>query len=49
LKTRNLQLARWEDDVENHVRQTGIFNWSQGAKDRDGWRRATREVLILHG
>jgi len=27
----------------------GIFNYRQGAKDRDGWRRATREVLILHG
>jgi len=35
LKTSNLQLARWEGDVENHVRQMGIFNWRQGTKDRD--------------
>jgi hypothetical protein len=25
----------------------GIVNWRQVARDRDGWRRATREVLIL--
>jgi len=35
LKTSNLQLATREDDVENHVRQMGIFNWRQGTKDKD--------------
>jgi hypothetical protein len=27
----------------------GTVNWRQAAEDRDGWRRATREVLILLG
>jgi hypothetical protein len=26
-----------------------IVKWRQVARDRDGWRRATREVLILLG
>jgi hypothetical protein len=27
----------------------GIVNWRKVAQDRDGWRRATWEVLILLG
>jgi len=39
----------WEEGVENDVRKNGIVNWRQVAQDRDGWRRATGEVLILIG
>jgi hypothetical protein len=49
LKTGNLQLAGWKHDVENDIRQIGIVNWRQVAQDRNGWRTATREVLILLG
>jgi hypothetical protein len=27
----------------------GFLNWRQVGKDRDGWRRATMEALILLG
>jgi hypothetical protein len=39
--------ARWKDDVENDIRKMGFVNWRQVAQDRDGWNRATREVLIF--
>ena len=39
--------AKWKYDVENDIRQMGILNWSQVAQDRDVWRRATGEALIL--
>jgi hypothetical protein len=32
-----------------NLRRMGIVNWRQVAQDRDGWRRATREALILLG
>jgi hypothetical protein len=35
--------------VENDIRNVGIVNWRQAAQDRDGWRRSTREALILLG
>jgi hypothetical protein len=41
--------ARRKDDVEKGVRKMGIGNWKQVAQDRDRWRRATREALILLG
>jgi hypothetical protein len=40
---------RWKCDVENDIRKTGIVNWREVAQDRDGWRRATGEDLILLG
>jgi len=30
-------------------RKEGTVNWRQVAQDRDGWRRATGEVLVLLG
>jgi hypothetical protein len=42
-------VARWKDDVENAIRKMGIVNWRQIAQERDGWRRATGEALILLG
>jgi hypothetical protein len=41
--------TRWKDDVENDIRKMGIFKCRQVAQDRDGWRRATRKVLIILG
>ena len=38
-----------ESYVKNDRRNTGIAKWRQVAQDRDGWRRATREGLILLG
>jgi hypothetical protein len=39
----------WKDDVENYIRKMGIVKWRQVARDRDGWRRATRKALMLLG
>jgi hypothetical protein len=36
-------------DVEKGTRTMGIVNWRHVARDRDGWRTATREALILPG
>jgi hypothetical protein len=36
-------------DVQKDTRTMGIVNWRHVAQDRDGWRRATTEVLILLG
>jgi hypothetical protein len=41
--------ARWKDEVENDIRKMRIDNWRQIVQDRDGWRRAMREALILLG
>jgi len=42
-------MARWKDVVDNDIRKMGIFNWTQIAQDRNGWRRVTREALTLLG
>jgi hypothetical protein len=42
-------MARWKGAVDNDIRKMGIFNWTQIAQDRNGWRRVTREVLTLYG
>jgi hypothetical protein len=41
--------VRWKGDVENDIRKLEIVNWRQVAQDRDGWRRATSEALMLLG
>jgi len=41
--------SRSKDGVENDRRKVGIVDWRQVKQDRDGWRRVTREVLILVG
>jgi len=41
--------ARGKDDVANDIREMRIVNWRQGAQERDGWRTATTEALILFG
>jgi hypothetical protein len=38
-----------KDDVESNMRKMEIVNWRQVAQDRDGWRRAAREVHVLLG
>ena len=47
LKGRSLVWKK--DDVENDSRKNEFVKWRQVAQDRDGWRRATREGLILLG
>jgi hypothetical protein len=39
--------SRWRDDVENDIRKTGVAKSRQVAQDRDNWRKAPREPLIL--
>jgi len=39
--------ARRKYDVENDTRKIGIVTWEQIAQDRDGWRRAIGEKLVL--
>jgi len=41
--------AKWKGGVENDIRKIEIVNRRQVAQDRDGWRRATGETLILLG
>jgi hypothetical protein len=41
--------ARWKDDAEDDRREMATVNWRHVVQNRDGWRRATREVLILLG
>jgi hypothetical protein len=43
------RMPNGKDDVKNDIRKMGIVNWMQVVQDRDGWRKATREVLILLG
>lgn len=31
--------ARWNDDVENGIRKTGVVNWRQVEQDGNGWKR----------
>ena len=38
-----------KDALENDIRKAVIFNWRNVAQDRDGWRRKTRNELILLG
>jgi hypothetical protein len=44
-----IMYSRSKDGVENDRRKVGIVDWRQVKQDRDGWRRVTREVLILVG
>jgi hypothetical protein len=37
------------DDVNNDIRDVGIVNWRQEAQNRNGWRTANREAIILLG
>jgi hypothetical protein len=41
--------TKWKDDVESDIRKMGIVSWRQVAQDRDGWRRANRQEVILLG
>jgi hypothetical protein len=38
-----------KDDVEHDIRKMGIGNWRQLAQNRERWRGATSEVLIIVG
>ena len=35
--------------MDNDVRKVAIVNWSQITQDKNGWKRATREALVLLG
>jgi hypothetical protein len=48
-RTKRRPKARWKYYAQNDVRKMGIVNWRKVAQDRDGWRRATGEVLIFLG
>jgi hypothetical protein len=39
--------TKWKYDVENDIKQMGIFNRSEVTQDRVEWRRATGEALVL--
>jgi hypothetical protein len=39
--------ARWKNYVQNDVRKMGNVNWRQVEQERNEWRRATGEALIL--
>jgi hypothetical protein len=39
--------AKWKDDVENDIRKMGIVSWRQVTQDKDGWRTANRQEVIL--
>jgi hypothetical protein len=41
--------VRWKVDVQNDKSKMGTVNWKQVVKERDGWRTATGERLILLG
>lgn len=41
--------AKWKDNVENDIRKMGSVSWKQVAQDRDGWKRANRQKVILLG
>jgi len=41
--------SRWRDDTENNIRKMGDANCRQIAHDRDEWRKAPREILMLSG
>jgi len=38
-----------KDDVQHDIRKMEIVNWRQLVKDRERWKRATNEALILLG
>ena len=41
--------ARRKEFAQRDVRKIETVNWRKVAQDRDGWKRATGEVLILFG
>jgi hypothetical protein len=41
--------SRSKDGVENDIRKMGIVSWREVKQDRNGWRKVTRDVLILVG
>jgi len=36
----------WKGDAENEIREMGI-NCRQIEQERDGWRRATRDLIFI--
>jgi hypothetical protein len=41
--------ARWKDNVQNIIRKMNILKWRQAAQKKRGWRRASRETIVLPG
>jgi hypothetical protein len=39
-------VKNWARPVKD-IRNIGIVNWRQAAEDRDGWRKETREKIII--
>jgi hypothetical protein len=38
---------RWIDDVEQDLRTMGVRGWRTRARDRQEWRRVTREAKSI--
>jgi hypothetical protein len=37
----------WKGEAKNAIREMGIVNCRQIEQDRDGWRRATRDLIFI--
>ena len=48
-KTEGRPKARWKNDVENGIKSMDMFNWRRVTRDKDGWKRATRDMRIRLG
>jgi hypothetical protein len=36
----------WKGDAENEIREVGIVNCRKIEQERDGWSRATRDLIF---
>jgi hypothetical protein len=37
-------IVRWEDDVRNDLRKTGVNNWKQRTHERKQWKEITEQA-----
>jgi hypothetical protein len=48
-KRKGRQRKRWIDDVEQDLRTMGVRGWRTRARDRQEWRRVTRDAKVHPG